>query len=131
MLMALACGVAIMMAGAVFLFQLTGRDEIQEPVALGESVQVGDMTVVVTEAVEDAGRLRVLLLLGGTDDDDPTDAFRLIASGRPISLGTTTCPASSVALANCMIEFDVGSADGVSRVLFYERGDDQARWVLD
>ena len=130
MLLALGCGLAIMLAGAVFLFQLAGQDEIEQPVAVGESAQVGDMTVVVTDAVEDAGRLRVLLFLGGTVDDDPTAAFRLIASGRPLSLLSTTCPASSEALANCLIEFDVGSADGESRVLFYERGDDQARWVL-
>ena len=70
------------------------------------------------------------MFIGGTDDDDPTEAFRLIASGRPVSLLSTTCPASSEALTDCLIEFDVGSADGESRVLFYERGDDQARWVL-
>jgi hypothetical protein len=28
------------------------------------------------------------------------------------------------------VHFDVSSADGSSRVLFYERGDQQARWVL-
>lgn len=130
MLMALGCGLAIMLAGAVFLFQLTGQDDIAAPVTLGESAEVGDMTVVVTDAVEDAGRLRVLVTIGGTDDDDPTAAFRLIASGRPVGLESTTCAASSSALADCAIEFDVASADGVSRVLFYERGDDQARWVL-
>ena len=28
------------------------------------------------------------------------------------------------------VELDVSGADGTSRVLFYERGDDRARWVL-
>ena len=130
MLLALGCGLAIMLAGAIFLFQLTSQDAIDEPVAAGESTQVGDMSVTVTEAVEDGGRLVVLLVIGGTADDDPTDGFRLIASGRPVSLESSTCPASSEALTNCSIEFDVAGADGASRVLFYERGDDQARWVL-
>lgn len=130
MLLALGCGLAIMLAGAIFLFQLTSQDAIDEPVAVGESTQVGDMTVTVAEAVEDGGQLTVQLVIGGTADDDPTDGFRLIASGRPVSLESSTCPASTEALANCLIEFDVVGADGASRVLFYERGDDQARWVL-
>lgn len=130
MLMALGCGLAIMLAGAVFLVQLTSQDAIDEPVAVGESTEVGDMTVGVTEAVEDGDRLRVLLVIGGTADDDPTEGFRLIASGRPVTVASSTCPASSEALANCLIEFDVAGADGASRVLFYERGDEQARWVL-
>jgi hypothetical protein len=29
-----------------------------------------------------------------------------------------------------VIRFDVSGANGDSRVLFYERGDDRARWVL-
>ena len=33
-------------------------------------------------------------------------------------------------LDHLAIEFDVAGADGASRVLFYERGDDQARWLL-
>ena len=35
LLWALACGVAIMLAGAVFLVQLVTRDELAEPVPLG------------------------------------------------------------------------------------------------
>lgn len=130
MLLALGCGMAIMLAGAVFLFQLSSQDDIEEPVTFGEVAEVGDMSVTVVDAVEDAGRLQVLLAIGGTADGDPTGGFRLIASGRPVSLGSTTCPASSESLTNCAIEFDVAGADGDARVLFYERGDEQARWVL-
>lgn len=130
MLLALGCGLAIMLAGAIFLFQLTSQDTIGEPVDVGEPTQVGDMSVAVTSVAEEGGRLTVLLRIGGTADDDPTEGFRLIASGRPISLESSTCPASSEALADCMIAFDVVGADGASRVLFYERGDEQARWVL-
>ncbi|MFP5489122.1 MAG: hypothetical protein ACLGHQ_12555, partial [Acidimicrobiia bacterium] len=66
----------------------------------------------------------------GTTDDDPTDEFRLIASARPVALDGTTCGPSGDAVVSCTIEFDVAGIDGVSRVLFYERGDEQARWVL-
>ena len=131
MLLALGCGVAIMLAGAVFLFQLTNQAEVEAPVPIGEAAAVGDMTVAVTEFDESVGRLSVTLAIGGTADDDPTDEFRLIASARPVTIATSSCPPSTVAVATCTIEFDVSAADGVSRVLFYERGDQQARWVLD
>lgn len=131
MLLALGCGVAIMLAGAVFLFQLSTQDAIAEPIPLGEEVAVGDMRVIVLGSSETNGVLRVTITIGGTDDDDPTDEFRLIASARPVSLGSTSCGPSAGTREDCTIEFDVSGIDGVSRVLFYERGDEQARWVLE
>ena len=134
MLLALGCGVAIMLAGAVFLFQLTGQDDLAAPVAIGEAVTVGDMTVVVDDANESAGVLDVTVSIGGVDDADGAVPFRLIASGRPVGVdpshGTGACGATTATPVTCHVYFDVGGADGTSRVLFYERGDDQARWVL-
>jgi hypothetical protein len=130
LLLSLACGLAIMLAGAVFLFQLSTQDDLSEPVAIGERVRVGDMQVEVTVADETAGELAVVIELGGVADDDPTDGFRLIASGRGVAVADTTCPPSGVDIVACVVTFDVSEADGRSRVLFYERGDDQARWVL-
>ena len=131
MLLALACGVAIMLAGAVFLFQLAGQDELAEPVAIGTRTMVGDMEVIVTGFEEISGTLSVSVTIGGTDDPDPADEFRLIASARPALLASSTCPAVDAAGTSCVIGFDVSEADGISRVLFYERGEEQARWVLD
>lgn len=133
MLLALACGIAIMLAGAVFLFQLAGQDELAAPVAIGESVTVGDMTVVVDAVQESAGVLDVTVSIGGVDDVDGAAPFRLIASGRPLAAepnGPAVCGATTTTPVTCHVYFDVGGADGASRVLFYERGDDQARWVL-
>lgn len=134
MLLSLGCGVAIMLAGAVFLFQLTTQDELAEPVGLGEPMTIGEMNVTVydasTTAAAGATALTVSLDLGGTADDDPAADFRLIASGRPAPLASTTCAAATAEIQSCTLTFDVSVADGSSRVLFYERGDDQARWVL-
>jgi hypothetical protein len=131
LLLALACGVAIMLAGAVFFFQLATQDDAAPPVPLGDEIEVGDMLVTVTDVDETAGTLRVTITIGGTEDEDPTDEFRLIASARPVRLGTSTCAASTQdGLETCTITFDVTGVDGVSRVLFYERGEEQARWVL-
>lgn len=130
LLLALACGLAIMLAGAVFLFQLSTQDDLAEPVPVGEQVRVGDMNVTVTNASEVDRRLSVTIEIGGTLDEQPAANFRLIASGRAVAVDESTCPPTESAVQSCVVRFDVAAADGVSRVLFYERGDEQARWVL-
>lgn len=134
LLLALACGVAIMLAGAVFLVQLSGQDDVEPPIALGDAATAGDMTVVVDGADESAGFLDVTVRIGGVDDDDGAGGFRLIASGRavePVTDGVDgACGPTTVAEQTCVVRFDVSGADGTSRVLFYERGEDGVRWVL-
>jgi hypothetical protein len=133
MLLALVCGVAIMAAGAVFLVQLSNQEEAERPTPIGEAVTIGDMRVVVDGSSERGGVLAVELTIGGVADDDATDGFRLIASGRatrPDSGAEGACGATTVEPQRCLIRFDVSTASGESRVLFYERGDERARWVL-
>jgi len=135
LLLALACGIAIMLAGAVFLFQLATRDAVAEPIAVGSPVEVGDMTVLVEGSSERAGELTVRIRIGGVDDLDGTAGFHLIASGRPVSRSTDdaadACGATTVTDQECVLRFDTSTADGTSRVLFYERGDDGVRWTLN
>lgn len=133
LLLALGCGLAIMLAGAVFLFQLTRQDQIAEPIPVGEPVKVGDMVIVVEDAVESGGALDVTVRISGVDDPDGSAGFRLIASGRPIEpdgASPERCGATTVEDQVCLVRFDVSTADGRSRVLFYDRGDGRARWVL-
>lgn len=136
MLLALGCGLMIMLAGAVFLFQLSSQDEIDPPVPLGEATRVGDMSVTVDAADESAGSLIVTVTMGGVADPAGGEGFRLLASGRPVSADLNVdddavCGATTVEVQACEVRFDVSAADGASRVLFYERGDSRARWVLD
>lgn len=134
LLLSLACGLAIMLAGAVFLFQLSTSDDVAEPVPLGDEVVVGDMRVTVLGSTEGGGRLAVEVDIGGVDDADGGDGFRLIASGRPVlpsNLGDEgACGATTVEVSRCVVEFDTSLVDGSSRVLFYDRGDESQRWVL-
>ncbi len=133
LLLALVCGVVILLAGGLMLFQLTGENDLGDPTPIGERAQVGDMTLIVEDAEESAGELEVRLRIGGVADQDGGSGFRLIASGRPVSPSRSTdfCDMTTVAEQVCSLHFDVSSADGSSRVLFFERGDEQARWVLD
>jgi hypothetical protein len=134
LLLALACGLAIMLAGAVFLFQLAGQDDLADPIPVGEPVEVGDMMVTVRSSVESAGELVVDVRIGGVDDPDGADGFHLIASGRALDpVGTdldAACGTTTVTDQECTVRFDTSAADGASRVLFYERGDEQVRWVI-
>lgn len=134
LLLSLACGAAIMLAGAVFLVQLSGQEDVAPAIELGATAQAGDMTVVVESAAERAGTLVVSVRIGGVTDPDGADGFRLIASGRAVSQSDPgsgdRCGATSSGVEPCSVEFDVSAADGTSRVLFYERGDTTLRWVL-
>jgi hypothetical protein len=135
LLLALACGLAIMVAGAVFLFQLATTDELADPIPLGEAAEVADMRVTVLDADEVDGSLVVTVRIGGVDDGDGASGFRLIASGRPVrpeppSTLTDACEATTVEPRTCLVAFDTSVADTASRVLFYDRGDESVRWVL-
>ena len=135
LLLALACGVAIMAAGAVFLVQLSRQADAAPPVPLGEVTEVGDMRVVVDESVEQDGVLDVTVTIGGVDDADGAGGFHLIASGHAAvpeaAAAAGRCAGTTIEPQRCTIRFDVSGARGDSRVLFYERGDELARWVLD
>src|SRR5690349_11510820 len=134
LLLALACGVAIMAAGAVLLIQLNRQADAAPPVPLGEATDVGDMRVVVEGSAEHDGLLEVTVMIGGVEDADGSEGFRVIASGhaaQPERSGADgECGATTTEVERCTVRFDVSDAGGDSRVLFYERGDDRARWVL-
>jgi hypothetical protein len=133
LLLALGCGVAIMAAGAVFLVQLNRQADAAPPVAIGVATEVGDMRLVVDSAQEHDGVLDVTVTIGGVDDADGASGFRLIASGHaaePESTAPGSCGETTTEDQHCTIRFDVSAANGNSRVLFYERGDERARWVL-
>jgi hypothetical protein len=132
LLLALACGLAIMLAGAVLLIQLSSQDDAAPPVAIGDAGVAGDMTVIVDDSTERGGVLDVVVRIGGVDDPDGADGFRLIAAGRAVApaAGDGLCRATTAAEQRCTVRFEIGDPEGASRVLFYERGDVTLRWVL-
>jgi hypothetical protein len=129
LLLSAGTGLAILVAGVVLLFQLLGQDEIPPPSKVGDRVTVGDMVVVVESVDESAGLLVVATSIGGVDDPDGAAGFRLIASGRVAPL-IDSCTSTMVVASACTLRFDVSGADGRARQLFYERGDESARWEL-
>ena len=75
----------------------------------------------------------VAVEIGGVDDDDGADAFRLVVPGAALRAPTPTAGrlrGDDRRDGPCTLTFDLGSADGSSRVLLYRRGDEQVRWEL-
>jgi hypothetical protein len=134
LLLSVGVGLAILLAGGVFLFQLSTENAAVEPAAIGERVSVGDVDLTVLDTTEGAALLAIDVEIGGVDDLDGIDSFRLITGDR--RLDPVTAPADgrcveiTVEAQRCRIEFDVSAADGSSRVLVLRRGDEQRNWVL-
>ena len=134
LLLSVGVGLAILLAGGVFLFQLSTESAAVEPAAIGEAVSVGDVDLTVLDTTEGAALLAIDVEIGGVDDLDGIDSFRLITGDR--RLDPVTAPADgrcveiTVEAQRCRIEFDVSAADGSSRVLVLRRGDEQRNWVL-
>jgi hypothetical protein len=135
LLLAVACGLVILVAGVVQLLRIAGQDEGAEWSPLGSTVQVGDLEVVVESYDESADTAHVAVRLGGVDDVDAAADFRLVVPGadqplRPTAGGAGACGAVTVATAACELTFDIGAAPGGLRVLRLERGDNTAQWEV-
>jgi hypothetical protein len=133
LLLAVACGVAILAAGAVLLLRLTTQDEAAAVVPIGQAVRVGDMSVTVEAVSERPGSVLVDIELGGVDDASGADPFRLVVpSGalRPDATAGNHCGATTVQVQPCTLAFRLPADAGSSRVLLYQRGDERVRWDL-
>lgn len=129
LLWSLACGLAILASGVALVWRLNNQD-LAAPSDVGKAVSVGEMEVTVSGVAETGSTLDIDVVLSGVSDDGPADGFRLIASGREVRVDTTTCGPMATEPQRCRLTFDVGGADGTSRVLWYRRGEQQTRWVI-
>ena len=91
LLLSVGTALAILLAGGVLLFQLSNEQESVDAIELGSEVQVGDVSIVVHDATDDAPLLGVDVTMGGIDDPDGLDSFRLVTGDR--SLAPIAAPA--------------------------------------
>jgi hypothetical protein len=138
LLLSVGTALAILLAGGVFLLQLANQDDAAVPASIGDAAQVGDVTVTVLAAEESGGVLAVDVEIGGLDDEDGIDTFRLVTGDRrlsPLRAGSADaegrCRSITVEATVCRIDFDVSASETSSRVLVMRRGDDQMNWRLD
>lgn len=138
LLLAVGCGLAILAAGVAQLLRIAAEDEPATAAEVGEPVRIGDLTITVEAFREGDGRATAVVAIGGVDDADGTDEFRLVVPGDSLSpVGDTdqalvvdACAATTVDARRCRLSFVLPAEPGTSRVLLYRRGDEQVRWEL-
>ncbi len=136
LILAVCCGLAILVAGSLQLLRVTGEGSSTEDLAIGASARAGDLDVTVESADETDGLFRVTVRVSGVDDPAGTDSFRLVVSGgvlEPLTAaqaGDGACGSFTVAEQTCDLVFGVADVDGDARVLIVRRGEDQHRWNL-
>ena len=134
LLLSVGTALMILLAGGVLLFQLSGQETTSQATPFGEEAAVGDARVTVLDTELSGETLIVSMEIGGVDDVDGIDSFRLVTGDRQLSplvpADGDRCDGITEEPTRCRVEFDVGEADGTSRVLIMRRGEEQATWRL-
>ncbi|BAN03281.1 hypothetical protein [Ilumatobacter coccineus] len=133
LLLSVGTALAILLAGGVLLFQLSGQQDAVEPSQVGDEVVVGDLSITVLSASESSDFFSVEVTLAGVDDPS-TDSIRLVTGdGR---LEATSLPAEgrcttiTVEAQTCTLDFGLEGVASTNRTLIVRRGDEQANWNL-
>lgn len=131
-LTALFCGLAILVAGGIKLFQVAADEKKVEILSFGDEATLGDMTVSVVEVERSADATLVTVTMTGVDlASGAADGWRLLADGRvqepaksSEANGCTTVAAGSP--TRCTVGFEaVESAPTVA----YVRAGEQRQWA--
>jgi hypothetical protein len=136
LLLAVACGLAILVAGGIQLLRVSGDSAAADDLRVGDRASAGDLQVTVLSADETDGMMRVEVAVGGVDDAEALDGFRLVVPGqalKPLSAdlaGEGGCAAVTQAEQQCALVFGTAAVEGTPRVLLLRRGEDQQRWNL-
>ena len=130
LLLAIACGLVILLAGGIQLLRVGGQEQTAKLLAIGEPGKAGDVTVELVSSSVGVDNLVAVVRVGGTDDPDGLDGFTLVAPGRVLPVTTSDCNGISVDQLDCTLTFATTGMQGTSRQLIFHRADQQLRWVL-
>jgi hypothetical protein len=133
LILAFACGLAILVAGSVKLFQVATDTPEVNLLAYGDYSKAGDMSVVVS-SVDASGDLTLAhVSMRGVDGADALAGWRLRADGKvhqpvPLPAGAgTPCSTTTVDTdLNCVVAFP--HADTLQAVVYLRAGA-QLQWA--
>jgi len=143
LLLSVGCGLIILLAGGLKLFQVAS-DRTEVPVLeMGASARIGDMTVAVISIMDGVDGTRVVVRMAGVPGESVVEDWRLLGDGRVLEPsgaedGTSEespesgiCGRSSEVPAGddpieCVIRFP--SVDAVQAVA-YTRAGEQRQWT--
>jgi hypothetical protein len=134
-LLSIACGLMILLAGGFKLFQVA-TDRTEVPVnLLGTEAMIGDMTVNVQAITENSDGISVLIDMSGVAGDSVIDGWRLLGDGKVLEASGAVfegaCDASTVvpedaATIQCVLRF--AAVEAVQAVA-YTRAGEQRQWA--
>jgi hypothetical protein len=130
LLLAIACGLVILLAGGIQLLRVSGQDQSSKLLGEGESGIAGDATVELVSWSTSGSDLTAVVRLSGVDDSDGLQGFTLVAPGKVVAVGSSTCTGIVVVETQCSLTFDTAGMPGTSRQLIFHRADAQLRWVF-
>ena len=130
LLLAIACGLVILLAGGIQLLRVGGQEQTAKVLATGEPGKAGDVTVELVSSTVKGSALVAVVHIGGVDDPEGLGGFTLVAPGKVVAVASSTCAGVVVAGTDCSLTFDTAGMPGSSRQLIFHRADAQLRWVL-
>ena len=133
LLLSVACGLAILVAGTVMLVRLGGQTATVPALAVGESASVGDATVRVVDVAVGSDAVVVTVTWGGVDDPSALDDVRLVVPGHrlaPTADGPRACDGLMETESTCDLTFDTSGYTVAGPVLVLERAGEKVRWDL-
>ena len=131
LLLSIACGLAILLAGGVQLLRIAGQ-EPATALGVGDEGRAGDAVVVVRGYEEADGFALVEVTLSGVDDPKGLDGFRLQAPNTLVEHvpAESTCTGFTVDEVTCVLAFPATTLEGSDRQLVLRRAEEQQRWIL-
>ena len=127
--MAMACLVAVVIAGVVKLTQIDRDGNAVKVLPIGERAMVGEMEVAVLSISTSGEQTVVKVEIGGVEDEDGSATWRLLSGGKiyePVTgMEPDQCGATSIAVDTCTLVFD---AAGPGRSVAYSRAGEQRNW---
>ena len=135
LLLAVSCGLAILLAGGIQLLRLANQAPPAPPLAVGATGSAGDANVTVENVDATDSALVVTVTLGGVDDPEGLGGFSLVAPNMriaPTAADTVdaSCTGFTVAEVTCTLSFPTEGLTGTDRQLLLIRAEDQVRWKL-
>ena len=128
-LTALVCGLAVMLAGGIKLFQMATEDVEAVVFSLGTSKTLADMTVSVKDVEQSADATLITVSMVGVEGTNAAEGWRLLANGTVISpvLSKSTCRDTTVeAVVTCVVGFPESTG---SVTVAYLRAGEQSQWA--
>jgi hypothetical protein len=134
LILAAVCGLLILLAGGLKLFQVASDPAEVETLSVGEETLLGDMTVAVTEIERRADSTAVSVRMSGVPDADAVVGWRLWGDGartplEPLRVDETTCddsPVPATGTLDCVLVF--APVDTLQSVIYLRAGD-QRQWA--